>query len=227
MRNFVLTAVLGGLSTSFASTLEVAQALLDKGDVPGALGIALALNTADGFTLAAKATVLSASLAPEGQQEAIFEKAVNYAKKAIELNPNNANAHFELARAEVRLSQFKGTLQSLGMAGDVKSSLNRVLDLNPRHAGAYVALGLWNAEMPIFAGGNRAQVQPNFEKAIQLEPQVVTHRLEYANALMKVNRRNKQSAINVLERAVLLTPRNFWEQRDLEAAKRYLSELKR
>lgn len=227
MRNIIVTAVLAGVGLAFAASLEDATALFDKGDAKGAADAALELGTAPGFALAAKATTLGAALAPQGQQEALFDKAAGYARRAIELDPNNADAHFELARADGRLAQFKGVLQSLGLASEVKNSLNKAIELNPRLAGAYVALGLWNAEVPFFAGGNKGQVQPNFEKAIQLEPGVVTHRLEYANALMKVNRRNKPSAIAVLERAVLLTPRNFWEQRDLDAAKRMLADLRR
>lgn len=227
MRKIIVTAVLAGLSWSLAASVEEAQALLDRGDAKGAQDLALQLNNSEGFALAAKATTLGAALMAPNQQEAQFDKAVAYAKKALELNPNNADAHFELARADGRLAQFKGVLQSLGLAGEVKSALNRAIELNPRMAGAYVALGLWNAEVPFFAGGNKGQVQPNFEKAIQLEPQVVTHRLEYANALLKVNLRNKPSAIAVLERAVLLTPRNFWEQRDQEAARKMLADLRR
>lgn len=201
--------------------------MLDKGDVKGAVDAALAHAGPEGFVLAAKATTLGAALVSEEQQKALLEKSLMYAQKAIELNANSAEAYFERARAGAQLMPFKGIFDGLALASEVKSDLGRTIELNPRHAAAYVALGQWNAEVSLFAGGNKAQVQPNFEKAIQLEPQMVKHRLEYAQALMKVNRRNKPSAVAVLERAVVLPARTFWEQRDLEAARRLLAELKR
>ncbi len=231
MRKLILTAALTGLAWlsawSLAATLEDAHGLLDKGDARGAESAALGLNTPDSYALAAKAATLGAGQLPDDQQEAALTRAVGYAKKAIELGPNDADAYFELARADGRLAQYKGVLQSLGLAGEVKNALNKAIDLDPKLAPAYVALGLWNAEVPFFAGGNKAQVQPNFEKAIQLEPGVVTHRLEYAGAVMKVNLRNKPVAIRILERAVLLTPHDYWEQQDLSAAKKMLADLKK
>lgn len=227
MRTLIVTAALAAFSLGFAASLDDAIAALDKGDAQSAVDTALSLNSADGYALAAKATTLSAALAPDSQRQGLFEKAVSYANKAIALDPNNANAHFELARADGRLAQYKGVLQSLGLAGEVKGELNRAIALDPKLAGAYVALGLWNAEVPFIAGGNKGQVQPNFDKAISLEPTVITHRLEYANALMTISKRNKQNAIGVLERAVVLTPRNFWEARDLETAKKMLADLKK
>jgi len=226
MRKYILAAM-ATFSFAFADTLQDASALLDKGDFKAAADMADGLNTSDGYALAAKALSLGAALSPENQREAMYEKATGYARKAIGLNAGNANAYFELARAQGRLAQYKGVLQSLGLAGEVKNALNRAVDLNPRLAGAYVAIGLWNAEVPFFAGGQAGQIQPNFEKAIALEPNVVTHRLEYANALMKVNRRNKAKAIGILEKAVALKPSNFWEQRDLEAAQKLLADLRR
>ena len=232
MRKLISTAALAGLTLasltwSLAASLEGAQGLLDKGDAKGAEAAALGLNTPDGYALAARAATLGATLLPDNQQEAALGRAANYAKKAIELGPGNAAAYFELARADGRLAQYKGVLQSLGLAGEVKNALNKAIDLDPKLAPAYAALGLWNAEVPFFAGGNKAQVQPNFEKAIQLEPGVVTHRLEYANAILKVNLRNKPVAIQILERAALLTPRGYWEQQDMNAVKKLLADLKK
>lgn len=235
MQKWLLTAALALLGSALAAGIQDAQATLDKGDWKAAADSALAAGGSDGYTLAAKATTLGASLAGSGQAE-MLEKAQGYAKKAIELNANSADAYFELARADGRLAQYRGVLQSLNLAGEVKTSLDKAVKLDPKMAGAYVALGLWNAELAAkgfiataATGASAAQVAPNFEKAIALEPNVVTHRLEYANALLKLSGRRtnyKPQAIAQLQQGVNFAPRNFWEQRDLDSAKKLLGSLR-
>lgn len=241
MRRLIVTAVMAGFTASLAASVQEAQTLLDRGEWRAAAEMAASLNSSDGFTLAAKATTLGAGVSAETTREGMFERAEAYAKKAIELNPNNADAYFEMARADGRLAQYKGILQSLGIAGEVRNALNKAVTLDPKLAGAYVALGLWHAELAsrgliatAATGAKASEAQPNFEKAIALEPNVVTHRYEYANGLLKLadgNRRQakayRTAAIGVLERAVAMPARTFWEQRDLEAAKKLLADLKK
>ncbi|MBB6100056.1 tetratricopeptide (TPR) repeat protein [Deinobacterium chartae] len=226
MRKMLLTLVLSLASLAMADSLSDARTAFAKGDAAEATKIALELNTAESLALAARATTLGANLLPASQREAQYEKAADYARKAIALDDKNADAHFELARALGRLAQFKGVLQSLGLSGEVKSNLDRAIALDPKLAGAYVALGLWHANVPFIAGGRSDQVTPMFAKAITLEPNVIIHRLEYANALMTLSKRNRENAVKQLERAVKLQPRDFWEQKDLENAKKLLASLK-
>lgn len=221
-----LTAVSSLVSFGFAATLPEVQALLAKGDVSGTVTAGTALNTSAGYTLAAEATSRGATLLPQNQREAAYGMAEEYAKKAVQLDANNANAYMEVARAVGRLAQFKGVLQSLNLAGEVKKNLDTALKLNSKLPAAYVALGLWNAEVPLVAGGSSGQVEVNILKAIQLEPTTIIHRIEYSNALLKLSKRNKRRALEQLEQAVKMTPKDFWEKLDLETAKKNLAALK-
>lgn len=227
---FALATTLS-LGSAAAAGLQDAQALLDQGKWQDAATQAAALKTAEGLTLAAQATTYGANLIPDDQKRAQFEQAQELAKQAITLNPNSANAHFELARADGRLAQYSGILRSLGLAGEVKRELDTALRLNPKLAGAYVALGLWNAELTAkgflatqATGANRSQINVNFQKAIALEPTTPVHRIEFANALILQN--NKATAVAQLQRAIVLPANTFWEKRDLEAAKAKLATLK-
>lgn len=236
MHKLILTAVLAVSTVSFAASLNEAQTLLDQGKFREAAEMAEDLGTSDGLALAAQAVTLGAAISAESSRQGMFDRAVNLANKAIAADKNNANAHFELARAQGRLAQYKGIIESLGLAGSVKNELETAIRLDKNLAGAYVALGLWNAELAskgliatLPTGANANNVAPNFEKAIALEPQNPTHRLEYANALMKLanaRNKNKAKAITILEAAVKLDAKTFWQQRDLDAAKRLLSSLK-
>lgn len=75
-------------------------------------------------------------------------------------------------------------------------------------------------------GAKGAQVVPNFEKAIGLAPTVIAHRLEYANALLDLNKTsNKAAAIAQLQKAVSLTPVTYWDKQDQAAAQKRLNDL--
>ncbi|WP_034383828.1 tetratricopeptide repeat protein [Deinococcus sp. YIM 77859] len=213
-----------------AQSLQAAQSLYDQGKWQEAANAAAALNTSAGFALAAEATTAGASVSPDAQKKALFAKAQEYARQAIAKDANNADAYFELARAQGRLAQFVGILQSLNLAGDMKKNLEQALRLKPNMASAYVALGLWHANLvskggaaTLLTGAKKNQIVPNFEKAIALEPNVAIHRIEYANALLLQG--NKAGAIAQLQKAVSLPADTYWEKRDLEAAKAKLASL--
>ena len=225
----LLSTTLG--TAAFAQTQPAAQALFDDGKWQEATTAALALNNATGYALAAEYTTAGAGLVADSQKKVLFTKAQEYAKKAIALDANNAEGYFELARAQGRLAQFVGILQSLGLAGDMKKNLDTAIKLNPKMAGAYVALGLWNANLDAkgFAaraatGANKSQVVPNFEKAVALEPNNITHRLEFANAYMLMG--NKAAAKAQAEKAVTMKGEGYWGERDLKAAQELLAKLK-
>ncbi|MFT2719294.1 hypothetical protein ACMT4L_04750 [Deinococcus sp. A31D244] len=231
MRSIIVTAALALAITASAQSVQAATSLFDQGKWQEAAAAAVALNSSDGFALAAEATTAGSALVPDNQKKALFEKAQGYAKQAIAKDKNNAEAYFEMARAQGRLAQFSGILQSLGLAGDMKKNLDMAIKLDPKLTGAYVALGLWNANLVAkgfiavrASGADKAQIVPNFEKAISLEPDVAVHRIEYANALILQGR--KADAATQLQKAVSIPANTFWEKRDLEAAKATLAKLK-
>lgn len=239
MRKSFLTALLLTpvllASSAGAASLGDAQTLFNNGNWKAAADLALSLKTADGYALAAKSVTLGASTSAVAEKDKAeqFQKAEDYANLAIKADPNNANGYFELARADGRLAQFSGILKSLGLAKSVKVALDKTVSLDPKLAGAYIALGLWNAELAgkgylvaRTTGADGGRVQPNFEKAIALEPTNPTHHLEYANALMTLNSRNKAAAVAQLQKALALPATTYWERQDIETAKAKLASLR-
>ncbi|GGJ54304.1 hypothetical protein [Deinococcus roseus] len=238
MRSILVTLALTLGSLAFAATPKDVNTLIEKGDTKGAVTLALTLGSAEAYAYAARATSYGGALVPDSEKRAIYEKAEDYARKALELDKNSALAHFELARALGRKAQFVGILESLPIAPEVKRELETAIKLDPKMAGPYVALAVWNAEIaskgvlvsgPL--GADFDNVRPNMQKGIQLEPTEIIHRLEFAKALLKDgNRRSKarsrQEAIAVLEAAVKMEPTDFWAKRDLAEAKSLLASLR-
>lgn len=226
-----LSLALTIISPALAQSQQAAQAMFDQGKWQDAAAAAADLNTSAGLALAAEATTIGAGISADSAKKGLFQKAQDFAKQAIAKDPNNADAYFELARAQGRLAQYVGILQSLGLAGDIKKNLDKSIALNPKLAAAYVALGLWHANLDskgfmarAATGASRNQISPNFEKAIALEPEVATHHIEYANALLLIGR--KADAVAQLEKAVALPANTFWEKRDLDASKALIAKLK-
>jgi len=174
------------------------------------------------YKLASAETQLAETLSGD-EAEALFTQAAEHARSAVAADPTEPEAHFELARALGRLAQFKGVVQSLEFAGDVKDALEETLALNPEHGGAYHALALWNLEVPWIAGGRAGQIRPLFEQAIAAEPDEITHRVGFGKALIALD--DAEAAKGQLEQALELRPKSFSDEEDLEEARELLSGL--
>lgn len=231
---FTVTAALALSPLAGAASLADAQKLFDQGKWQEAATMAAGLNTASGLALAAQSTTLGASISPEGQRKAMLDKASAYADQALKLDGNSPEANFEKARALGRLVQYNNNiLQNLGTGKEIKRLLDKTISLDPKMAGAYVALGLWNAELAakggaatLMTGANKNNIVPNFEKAVALEPNNPTHRYEYGNALMILGKSNKAAALAQYQKAASMTGQNFWSKQDAEAAKAKAATLK-
>ena len=229
----LIAAILLLTSFALAAGLQDAQALYAKGEFQKATETAVAAGGADGLAFAAKANSIFANTRPGPEQEALYVKSESYANQAIKLDAKNDAGYFELARAIGRLSQLRGVAAALlqGLGTKVKENLDKALGLNPKNASAWVALGLWNAEIVakgvgFLYGADAGKVAPAMEKAIALEPDQIIHRVEYAKALMLLDAKNKPKAIELLEKAVTLKVNDVAEGFDLERAKKDLAALK-
>jgi tetratricopeptide (TPR) repeat protein len=191
-------------------------------------------EAAEAYATAAKYTSVYASNQPENKQGALYERAEALARKAVAQSPNNAKAHFEIARAVGRLSQLRGVAQAIfqGLAPQIKEELEKAIGLNPKAAEAMAALGLWHAEVSAkgagwLYGADNSKTVPLFEQAIKLEPDVVIHRVEYAKALLLIDsNKNKDAARKQLEIAITFKPSDAAERFDLLHAKADLEKLK-
>lgn len=216
--------------SAFAGAQSAVDKLVDEGKYTEAYDQGIKLGSAAGLISAAKAASFYAGYqAKDNERAEWYGKAEAAAKKAIQAANDNPEAYFELARAQGRLSQYRGILESLGLANSIKDALDTTLKLNPRHAGAKVALALWHHSLVSknvgwLYGASGGAVVPLFLEAIKLEPDTVIHKVEYAWVLAQ--RGQKDEARKFYEAALAITPKTAADRYDQERARRELAALK-
>ena len=144
------------------------------------------------------------------------------AKKAIKIDPNNAEAHYAYSLVVGRLSEQASSKQKVANAKLIKSEADACIRLQPNHAGAYHILGRWHRTVAGFGiiekmainalyggvpeGGSYDEAVKCFKKAIQLEPAYVLHYYELAVTLHErdASAADKTDAVAALKKAMSL-----------------------
>lgn len=230
MKRWLVTLSMLALTLVWAQSVKAVEGLIDDGKFQDAYDAGVKLNSPDGWILSAQAASFYASyVAKDNEKADWYGKAEGLAKKAIQAAPDNPEAYFELARAQGRLSQYRGILESLNLATSIKDALDKTLKLNPKHAGAKVALALWNHSLISkgvgwLYGANGNVIAPLFQEAIALEPQEVIHKVEYASVLAQQNK--KDEARKQYEAALAINAKTAVGKFDQDRAKRELAALK-
>jgi tetratricopeptide (TPR) repeat protein len=127
----------------------------------------------------------------------IYKKGEEYARRAVEANPADAEGHFALARALGRTALSLGKRDRVKYAGEVRKHALDALERSPRHAGALHVMGMWNAEImrlgaiqrfaaknllggKVFSQASWKEAVRYMEAAVASEPERITHRIDLA-----------------------------------------------
>lgn len=137
-------------------------------------------------------------------RNSLLARAEDYARRAVAVNPDDAEGHFALARALGRMALTLGNRDRVRYASDVRAAALEALRLDPEHAGALHVMGVWNAEVMRLSGlerffaknllGGRVFGQASWneaarylERAVELDPNRITHRLDLARVYLDVD----------------------------------------
>lgn len=166
------------------------------------------------------------------QRKTLYRNAEQYARRAVAANPNDAEGHFELARAIGRNALTMGSRDRVKYAAVVHDEALTALKLNPKHAGAMHVMGVWNAEImrlsgfvrmiaknllggKVFGEANWDNAQKYLEEAVAIEPNRITHHLDlgavYADRGMK-DKAREQFELIAREPAVEYNDKNYKEE---------------
>ena len=200
-----------------------------------------AVNLADefgieGHAVANKATGIYATYLEDNEAAQItcFKAAIARAEEAIEALPDDPNSHyfhaFNLGRYSQSISVVKALKQGVG--GKISGSLQRTLELQPEHAEAHTALGMYHAEIidkvgkligSMTYGASEKEAIFHFEKALALSPASPIAHIEYGNGLYLLYGDSRLDDVTELYvKASEMTPLDAMEKLDVESA---LAEL--
>ncbi|MEO7107388.1 MAG: hypothetical protein ABIZ09_13525 [Rhodoferax sp.] len=190
-----------------------------------------------GANVANKATSVYAHyLEPrEKNRQRLFMLVADRAAELAAAEPDNVNAFYWHAYALGRYSQGISVAKALaqGVGGKVKSALESVIRLQPKHADAYVALGAFHAEVIDKVGtlianmtyGAKKETSLNlFEQALRLNPQSAIAKIEYANALVILEGDKRMAeATQYYEQAAAMKALDASQHLDVEMAQTELA----
>jgi tetratricopeptide (TPR) repeat protein len=235
-KNAAFAAWLDAQGASAASGLRDAWRAFHEGDFPNAIKLGGELG-ALGAVVASKAAGIYAVYGRRSaaQRIELLEAAAKRAEAAVKILPDYANAQYMLALVLGRYSQDISIIKAAasGVAGRVRTHLERSIELEPSHAEAHVALGLYHAELigklgriaaSLTYGASQDKALEQFKRALKLAPASPIVHIEYANGLMLLDAgRFRAQAEKLYEQAAASEPIDAMERFDVERAKRGLA----
>jgi len=144
-------------------------------------------------------------------RESDFKSAELYARRAVEVNPGDAEGHFNLARALGKNALTQGPRARIKYATDVRAHALECLKINPKHAGCLHVMGMWNAEVmrlngftrmlaknllgaKVFSSANWNDAKRYMEESVANEPDRITHRVDLAGVYRDMGDKAKARA---------------------------------
>ena len=215
-----------------AEVLQNAWRAYHQGDFQKAVELGLSLGR-PGTNVANKAGNIYATYLEEDKERklAMFLDAVNRGEALQRSAPGLANAWYFHAQALGRYSQGISVAKALaqGLGGKVKASLEKALELEPKHADAHIALGAWHANVVnkmgslagrLTFGASKEAGLEHFQAALKLHPDSAIVRIEYANGLAMLFGKSKLAeATKLYEEAAECNPADAMEWLDVDLAK--------
>ena len=206
-----------------SEVIDEAVALMDDGNFLEAAEVFNSVGTSEGLALAANALAIHGyEIATEEEKAKLFLRAISYAEKAVELDPDNSEAFLQVSHTLGRYAQIIGVAKALsgGFAEKTKSAMEKAISLDPENYRAHLSLGAWHAEIVAAAGfmanllygANEDDAISSYQMALELEQKSNIVHFEYAIGLMKFGEKNLDLARTHLEIAMALPAKTAYEQ---------------
>ena len=163
-------------------------------------------------------------------RQAFYLAAVARSEAAQIHLPDDPNSHYFHAFNLGRYSQSISVIKALGegIGGKIHTSLQNTLELEPDHAEAHTAMGMYHAEIidkvgkmvgKITYGASADKALEHFDQALELTPESPIAHIEYGNGLYLLYGDDRLDDVTDLYvRATELQPRDAMEKLDIEAA---------
>jgi tetratricopeptide (TPR) repeat protein len=146
---------------------------------------------------------LIAETSPEPAAHKIADQALEYALRAVELDPNNAKGRLNLAVSYGRLTDFVGNKTKLEYSKIIRDEALKSIELDPNDDFAWHVLGRWhfgvtnvNGVLKVMAGlvyggmpkASNEEAAKFLKKAAEIAPQRIIHHAELARVYKAMGR---------------------------------------
>lgn len=226
------------------AVLEKARAAEAAFDARGALELYLAaekLRPDDPVILqkiAQQLSDLSLVVASDAEKKAQAEKALAYAKRAVELAPDNAVNVLSLAVCYGKMGVYSDTRTKIEYSRLVREKAMEAMVLDPNYDWAHHVLGRWHYEVAglgattrffvrVIYGGlpeaSKEEAVRRLAEAVKLAPQRVPHHLELGFAYKALGRMAEARAS--FERGLALPSTELYDESAKERARAALAKL--
>ncbi|MGH7603913.1 MAG: hypothetical protein ACRENK_07930 [Gemmatimonadaceae bacterium] len=145
------------------------------------------------------------------KREAEFKSAEGYARRAVAVNPGDAEGHFHLARSLGKNALTQGPRSRIKYATEVRTQALECLKINPKHAGCLHVMGMWNAEVMrlngftrmlaknllggrIFETASWAEAKRYMEESVANEPNRIVHHVDLGGVYRDMGEKDKARA---------------------------------
>jgi hypothetical protein len=182
----------------------------------------------------------------KAKQKEYFADGERYARRAVEVRPNDAEGHFHLARALGRVALSLGKKERVRYGKEVRAQALEALKYDSTHAGALHVMGRWNAEIMRLSGFSRfmaknflggdvfgtaswQQAVDYMQRAVEHDPHRLTHHLDYAEILADHDNKkfgNKEKARAEFEAVINGPATEYNDQFYKKEAEKELAALK-
>ena len=172
----------------------------------------LEANNYEALWKASRALVDLADLIPEGGKAAkkermdMYSEAASLANKAVAANPNDTWGYFSQSAAIGKKVLLQGKKQQIDASKQVKTIIDKSIELDPNNDLAWHALGRWHRRLDEIGGAKRLfgsliygsipkgtfeESAVALEKAVELNPDLVVHYLELGRTYYALKKYDK------------------------------------
>ena len=173
--------------------------------------------------------------AEKEKQLEYYQKAFDYADKAVNAKPDSTIGYVRRAIANGRVALFKGVWSAIDFVKQVKADCEKAIALDPNNAAAYYILGRTHAKLcekpkmirwPLGLGwANMEESLKYYDKSISLRPTFILYRLDAARAYNEED--NTAKAKELLISISVLPKQDEDDEQYKKEAKELLEQLEK
>lgn len=238
------------LSAPTASTEKVdkkdqAAKLFDNGEEEEALSLynSLIEHHSDDVEIVWKTSMLyvrvGGRIEEDDERERYFDKALDNAERALNLDDSLADVHFNYAVVLGRIAEDQSAEEAMEVSEKIREHSERALEIDPGHEGAMHVLGMWHKRMANLSfiertavnalyGGvpddvSKEKAKKYLSKAVEYEPEMLTYTFELAKFFSEEGDTDK--AKKLFRKVIKMEPRFKNDPEIKQEAEELLSQL--